>query len=70
MRSDLFSLPVWGCAQPRVDLRGEKIDLKTATLHVRRIKNGTPPVFFAMVERAGLVADLGIKLHANMLGTL
>ena len=49
-----------------VDLRWEQVDLKTATLHVRRVKNGTPPVF-PMVERAGLVADLGIKQHAHML---
>ena len=25
-----------------VDLRWEQVDLKTATLHVRRVKNGTP----------------------------
>jgi hypothetical protein len=28
------------------------------------VKNGTPPVF-SLVERAGRLADLGIKLHAN-----
>jgi hypothetical protein len=28
-----------------VDLRWEQVDLKTTTLHVRGVKNGTPPVF-------------------------
>jgi hypothetical protein len=39
MRSDLFSLPAWAAR------RWEQVDLKTATLHVRRVKNGKPPVF-------------------------
>ena len=87
-----------------VALRWEQVDFKTATLHVRRVKNGTPashpltgremrelcqhqrespsspfifvsergsplsaPGFSRMVERAGVVADLGIKVHAHML---
>jgi type 1 fimbriae regulatory protein FimB/type 1 fimbriae regulatory protein FimE len=87
-----------------VDLRWEQVDFKTAFLHVRRVKNGTPathpltgremrelrrhqresaaspfvfvsergaplsaPGFSRMVERAGIVADLGIKVHAHML---
>ena len=86
------------------DLRWEQIDFATATLHVRRIKHGTPathpltgrelralrrhqreavksafvfvsergaplsaPGFSRMGERAGLVAKLGIKVHAHML---
>lgn len=87
-----------------VDLRWEQVDLKTATLSVRRAKNGTPathpltgrelralrqlqrqsdgspfvftseratpftaPGFSRMIERAGIAADLGIKVHAHML---
>ena len=86
------------------DLRWERVDFKTATLHIRRVKNGTPathpltgrdmralrrhqresaqspfvfvsergapltaPGFSRMVERAAVVADLGIKAHAHML---
>jgi type 1 fimbriae regulatory protein FimB/type 1 fimbriae regulatory protein FimE len=86
------------------DLRWEQVDLKTASLHVRRAKNGTPAThpltgrelralrrlqregdgspfvftsergapfaptgFSRMVERAGIAADLGIKIHAHML---
>ena len=89
------------------DLRWEQIDFAAATLHVRRIKHGTPsthpltgremralrkhqretsrsasgafvfvseraaplsaPGFSRMVERAGRVAKLGIKVHAHML---
>ncbi len=86
------------------DLRWEQISFASATLHVRRIKNGTPathpltgrelralrrhqresgrsafvfvsergaplsaPGFSRMVERAGRVAQLGIKVHAHML---
>ena len=86
------------------DLRWEQIDFATATLHVRRIKHGTPAThpltgrelralrhhqreavksafvfvsergaplsatgFSRMVERAGLAAKLGIKVHAHML---
>jgi hypothetical protein len=30
-------------AAEEVDLRGEQFDLKTATLHVQRAKNGTIP---------------------------
>ena len=81
-----------------VDLRRER--LKGASLHVRRVKNGTPdnasvdrselrtpagkrsvalcvvsergaprtaPGFSRMIERAGIAADLGIKVHAHML---
>src|SRR6202040_4157309 len=81
-----------------VDLRWEQVDFKTATLHIRRAKNGTPamhplsgremrelrrhqresasspfvfvsergaplsaPGFSRLVERAAIVADLGIK---------
>jgi integrase len=87
-----------------VDLRWEQVDFKTASLHVRRVKNGTPsthpltgrelralrqhqrespkspfvfvsergaplsaPGFSRMIERAAVVADLGIKAHAHML---
>ena len=87
-----------------VDLRWEQLDLKSASLHVRRVKNGTPathpltgrelrelrrhqresvqspfvfvsergapltaPGFSRMIERAGIAADLGIKVHAHML---
>ena len=86
------------------DLRWEQVDFKTATLHVRRVKNGTPathpltgrelrelrrhhresppspfvfvsergapltaPGFARMIERAGVEADIGIKVHAHML---
>jgi site-specific recombinase XerD len=86
-----------------VDLAGQ-VDFKTASLHVRRAKNGTPgthpltgrelrelrrhqresakspfvfvsergaplsaPGFSRMIERAAVVADLGIKAHAHML---
>jgi integrase len=82
----------------------EQVDFKTATLHIRRAKNGTPathplsgpemrelrrhqresapspfvfvsergaplsaPGFSRLVERAAIVADLGIKAHAHML---
>ena len=87
-----------------VDLRWEQVDLKSASLHVRRVKSGTPathpltgrelrelrrhqresvqspfvfvsergapltaPGFSRMIERAGIAADLGIKVHAHML---
>lgn len=87
-----------------VDLRWEQVDFKTASLHVRRLKNGIPsthpltgrelralrrhrresekspfifvsergapftaPGFSRMVERAGISAKLGIKVHAHML---
>jgi len=87
-----------------VDLRWDQFDLKTATLHVRRVKAGTPsthPIlgdelralrrlqrdqdkspfvftsergapfgtagFARMVERAGVEAKLGFKVHPHML---
>jgi integrase len=65
-----------------VDLRREQVDLKGASLHVRRVKNGTPATHpltgrelrelrrhlrDRMIERAGIAADLGIKVHAHML---
>jgi integrase len=88
-----------------VDLRWEQVELKTATLHVRRVKKGTPsthPIlgdelralrrlqreqepksafvftsergapftaagFARMVERAGIEARLGFKVHPHML---
>jgi integrase len=86
------------------DLRWEQVDFKTASLHVRRVKHGSPsthpltgremrelrkhqreaapspfifvsergapmsaPGFSRMVARAGVEADLGIKVHAHML---
>ena len=87
-----------------VDLRWDQVDFKTATLHVRRVKQGTPsthPIlgdelralrrlkreqersafvftsergasfgtagFARMVERAGVEARLGFKIHPHML---
>ena len=88
-----------------VDLRWEQVDFRTATLHVRRVKQGTPSVhpiagdelralrrlqreqepklpfvfasergapftpagFARMVERAGIEAGLGFKVHPHML---
>jgi type 1 fimbriae regulatory protein FimB/type 1 fimbriae regulatory protein FimE len=88
-----------------VDLRWDQVDFKTATLHVRRVKQGTPSVhpiagdelralrrlqreqepkspfvftsergapfttagFARMVERAGIEAGLGFKVHPHML---
>jgi integrase len=87
-----------------VDLRWDQVDFKTATLHVRRVKQGTPsthPIlgdelralrrlkreqersafvftserdasfstagFARMVERAGVEAKLGFKVHPHML---
>jgi type 1 fimbriae regulatory protein FimB/type 1 fimbriae regulatory protein FimE len=92
-------------ASELVDLRWEQVDFKTATLHVRRVKKGTPsthPIlgdelralrrlqreqepksafvftsergspfttagFARMVERAGIEARLGFKVHPHML---
>jgi integrase len=88
-----------------VDLRWDQVEFKTATLHVRRVKAGTPsthPIlgdqlraprrlqreqdpkaafvftsergapfatagFARMVERAGVEAKLGFKVHPHML---
>jgi type 1 fimbriae regulatory protein FimB/type 1 fimbriae regulatory protein FimE len=88
-----------------VDLRWDQVDFKAATLHVRRVKQGTPSVhpiagdelralrrlqreqepkspfvftsergapfttcgFARMVERAGIEARLGFKVHPHML---
>ena len=88
-----------------VDLRWDQVDFRTATLHVRRVKQGTPsthPIigdelralrrlqreqepkspfvftsergspfttagFARMVERAGIEARLGFKVHPHML---
>ena len=85
-----------------VDLRWDQVDLKAATLHIRRVKQGTPSVhpmagdelralrrlqreqepnvftsergapfttagFARMVERAGIGAGLGFKVHPHML---
>jgi integrase len=87
-----------------VDLRWGQVDFKTATLHVRRVKQGTPsthPIpgdelralrrlqrdqdkspfvftsergapfgtagFARMIERAGVEAKLGFKVHPHML---
>jgi type 1 fimbriae regulatory protein FimB/type 1 fimbriae regulatory protein FimE len=92
-------------ASELVDLRWEQVEFKTATLHVRRVKKGTPsthPIlgdelralrrlqreqeskspfvftsergspfttagFARMVERAGIEARLGFKVHPHML---
>jgi integrase len=92
-------------ASELADLRWEQVDFKTATLHVRRVKKGTPsthPIlgdelralrriqreqepksafvfasergspfttagFARMVERAGIEARLGFKVHPHML---
>jgi type 1 fimbriae regulatory protein FimB/type 1 fimbriae regulatory protein FimE len=92
-------------ASELTDLRWEQIELASATLHVRRVKRGTPSThplrgdemralrrlqreqepkspfvftsergtpfttagFARMVERAGVVADLGFKAHPHML---
>jgi integrase len=92
-------------ASELVDLRWEQVDFKTATLHIRRVKNGTPsthPIlgdelralrrlqreqelkspfvftsergspfttagFARIVERAGIEARLGFKVHPHML---
>jgi integrase len=92
-------------ASELVDLRWEQVEFKTATLHVRRVKKGTPsthPIlgdelralrrlqreqepksafvftsergspfttagFARMVERAGIEAKLGFKVHPHML---
>jgi type 1 fimbriae regulatory protein FimB/type 1 fimbriae regulatory protein FimE len=88
-----------------VDLRWDQVDFREATLHVRRVKQGTPSVhpiagdelralrrlqreqepkspfvftsergapfttagFARMVERAGIEANLGFKVHPHML---
>jgi len=88
-----------------MDLRWDQVDFKAATLHVRRVKQGTPSVhpiagdelralrrlqreqelkspfvftsergapfttagFARMVERAGIAAELGFKVHPHML---
>jgi type 1 fimbriae regulatory protein FimB/type 1 fimbriae regulatory protein FimE len=87
-----------------LDLRWDQVDFKTATLHVRRVKQGTPsthPIlgdelralrrlkreqersafvftsergasfgtagFARMVERAGVEAKFGFKVHPHML---
>jgi integrase len=92
-------------ASELVDLRWDQVDFRTATLHVRRVKQGTPSVhpiigdelralrrlqreqepkspfvftsergapfttagFARMVERAGIEARLGFKVHPHML---
>ncbi len=92
-------------ASELVDLRWEQVEFKTTTLHVRRVKQGTPSVhpiigdelralrrlqreqepkspfvftsergapfttagFARMVERAGIEARLGFKVHPHML---
>jgi integrase len=92
-------------ASELVDLRWEQVEFKTATLHVRRVKKGTPsthPIlgdelralrrlqreqepkspfvftsergspfttagFARIVERAGIEARLGFKVHPHML---
>ena len=91
-------------AETLVPARWDQVDFKTATLHVRRVKQGTPsthPIlgdelralrrlkreqersafvftsergasfgtagFARMVERAGVEAKLGFKIHPHML---
>jgi integrase len=92
-------------ASELVDLRWDQVDFGTASLHVRRVKQGTPSVhpvigdelralrrlqreqepkspfvftsergapfatagFARMVERAGIEARLGFKVHPHML---
>jgi integrase len=92
-------------ASELVDLRWDQVDFRTATLHVRRVKQGAPSVhpiigdelralrrlqreqapkspfvftsergapfatagFARMVERAGIEARLGFKVHPHML---
>jgi integrase len=92
-------------ASELVDLRWDQVDFRTATLHVRRVKQGTPsthPIlgdelralrrlqrdqepkshfvftsergapfttagFARMIERAGIEAKLGFKVHPHML---
>jgi integrase len=92
-------------ASELVDLRWDQVDFRSATLHVRRVKQGTPSVhpivgdelralrrlqrdqepkssfvftsergapfttagFARMVERAGVEARLGFKVHPHML---
>jgi hypothetical protein len=57
-----------GRAPPRwSDLHWEQVDLKTADAARAEGQERQAAIFSPIVERAGLVADLGIKLHANML---
>jgi type 1 fimbriae regulatory protein FimB/type 1 fimbriae regulatory protein FimE len=85
-------------ASELVDLRWDQVDFRSAALHVRRVKQGTPSVhpilgdelralaskspfvftsergapfatagFARMVERAGVEARFGFKVHPHML---
>jgi hypothetical protein len=54
-----------------VDLRWEQVDFKAASLHVRRVKNGTPSTHpltgreLRELRRHQSTTDLGIKAHAH-----
>src|SRR5258708_36225402 len=54
-----------------VDLRWEQVDFKTASLHVRRVKNGTPSTHpltgreLRELRQHQSTTDLGIKAHAH-----
>ena len=67
MRSDLFSLPAWAArrrrGRPALRVGRPQVgDAARAEGQERQAASLLP-----IVERAGLVADLGIKLHAHML---
>jgi integrase len=66
MRSDLLAYRHGLRAAEVVDLRWEQVDLKRRRCTSGGSRTATPPVFSLIGERAGLVADLGIKLRAHM----
>jgi hypothetical protein len=67
MRSDLFSLPAWAGRRRGGRPHREQVDHKTADAVRAEGQERHSQVFSPIVERARLVADLGIKGDVHML---
>ena len=53
-----------------VDLRWDQIDFRTATLHVRRVKQGTPSTHPIIGDSARTGAQIAVRVHVRAWGAV